>query len=108
MARDPRLSLPKGTELRITRRRVIIAFAPLLSHPKPRAAQQTELVHGQEFDVHAEQGRWAFGRVRPLVRGSRRSGYVGWFSRVALGDVQSRSTHFVNAISAPVFCQADL
>ncbi len=108
MARDSRLSLPKGTGPRIARRRIVIAYTPLLSHPKPRAAQQTELVHGQEFDIHVEQGRWAFGRARPLVRGSRRSGYVGWVNLSALGDVQSRSTHFVTAISAPVFCRADL
>lgn len=108
MARDPRTSLPPGTGPKIDRRRVVIAHTPLLADPKPRAAQQTELVHGQEFDVHGVQGRYVFGQARPLLKGSRRKAYVGWVAKAALGDVQGRSTHIVNAISSPVFARADL
>lgn len=93
---------------KIARRRVITEYAPLLSHPTPRAAQQTELVHGQEFDVHAEQGTWAFGRACPLISDSWRAGYVGWVAADVLGDLQSAQTHYVTSVSAPVFCRADL
>lgn len=108
MASDPRFSLPDGIGPIIARRRVVTDYAPLLSGPKPRAAQQTELVHGQGFNVHAEQGAWTFGRVCPLIENSDRDGYVGWIASSALDDVQSTRTHFVTAISAPVFCRADL
>lgn len=105
---DPRVSLPDGMGPKIARRRVVTEYAPLLSNPKPRAAQQTELVHGQAFDVHAEQGQWVFGRACPLIPESRRQGYVGWVAAKALGDLQSTQTHYVTSIRAPVFARADL
>lgn len=108
MTSDPRASLPDGIGPKIARRRVVTEYAPLLTHPKPRAAQQTELVHGQAFEVHAEQRRWVFGRACPLVPGGRRKGYVGWVAAKTLGDLQSTHTHFVTSISAPVFARADL
>lgn len=108
MASDSRLNLPKGTGPKIARRRVVTEFAPLLSSPKPRAVQLSELVHGQAFEIHAEQGRWVFGRASPLITGSRRKGYVGWVAASALGELQSTQTHFVTSISAPVFARADL
>lgn len=105
---DSRVNLPDGIGPKIAHCRVAAEYAPLLSHPKPRAAQQTELVHGQAFEVHAEQGQWVFGRACPLIRDSRRKGYVGWVAANALGDLQSMQTHFVTSISAPVFSRADL
>ncbi|MGJ8558903.1 MAG: NlpC/P60 family protein [Litorimonas sp.] len=93
---------------KIARRRVVTEYTPLLSNPKPRAAQQTELVHGQAFDVHAEQGPWVFGRVCSLISESRRQGYVGWVAANTLGDLQSTQTHYVTSIRAPVFARADL
>lgn len=108
MPSDTRLSLPDGTGPAIACRRLIAPYAPLLSHPEPRAAQQTELVFGQEFDVHAETGSWTLGRARSLVVGGSRPGYVGWVETKTLGDVPLEPTHRVNVITAPVFCRADL
>jgi len=112
MAIDLRLSLPDGMGPPIAHRRIITPYAPLLSHPKPRASQKMELVFGQGFDVHAEQGRWVLGRASPLVSGSRRQGYVGWVAAKALGDlqgvIQPELTYQVTSISAPVFSRADL
>lgn len=92
----------------IAQRRVASEYTPLLSSPELRGAQQTELVHGQGFEVHAEQGDWVFGRAGPLIPGYPREGYVGWVAAKALGDLQSTPTHFVTHISAPVFSRADL
>ncbi|GHA96962.1 peptidase P60 [Algimonas arctica] len=108
MASDSRFDLPDGIGPKIARRRVVTEYAPLLTHPNLRAAQQTELVHGQAFDVHAEQERWVFGRACPLISTSRRDGYIGWVDATALGDLGSAHTHFVSSISAPVFARADL
>ncbi|WP_298916131.1 NlpC/P60 family protein [uncultured Algimonas sp.] len=107
-ARDTRIRLPNGTGPKLARRRVVADFAPLLSDPKPRAPQLSELVHGQDFDIHVEQGRWAFGRARPLVTGGRRKGYTGWIEAARLGEPSGRHTHVVTGVSAPVFCRADL
>lgn len=108
MPSDPRINLPDGTGPKIAIRRVSADYAPLLSAPKARAPQQTELVHGQGFEVHAEQEGWAFGRACPLVPGHARHGYVGWIAAETLGDLQSTPTHFVSSIRAPVFSRADL
>jgi hypothetical protein len=105
---DPRINLPDGTGPKIALRRVSADYAPLLDAPKARASQQTELVHGQDFAVHAEQDGWVFGRACSLVPGSVRPGYVGWVAAGALGDLQSTPTHFVSSIRAPVFSRADL
>jgi cell wall-associated NlpC family hydrolase len=108
MTIDSRLALPDGMGPPIARRRVIAPYAPLLSHPEPRAAQQTELVYGQDFDVYAEQGAWVLGQARPLISGSRRQGYVGWITANMFGDSHSEPTHRITSISAPVFCRSDL
>jgi len=108
MASDPRLSLPDGTGPKIAQKCIVTPFAPLLSHLEPRAAQQTELVFGQGFDVYMQQGRWSFGQAQPLLQESQRAGYVGWVATTSLGDREADATHSVSSLSAPVFSRADL
>ena len=108
MGRDARLSLRPGTAARLARLRLGIPFTPVLQEPRPRAAQLSEMVYGQEFDVHERRGRWAYGRVRSLLPGSRRTDYVGWVAERGLQEVAARPTHAVNTLSAPVFHQPDL
>ncbi|WP_371398593.1 NlpC/P60 family protein [Algimonas porphyrae] len=108
MARDPRVSLPRGSAAKIARHRVAFAYAPILSEPDHRARQLSELVHGQDFDIHAEQGGWVLGRARSLIPGQRRHGYVGWVDSQALVEASSRRTHRVSTLSAPLFSRPDL
>lgn len=106
--RDPRVTLPRGSGARIARYRVALPFAPILSEADNRARQLSELVHGQDLDVHAEQGQWVLGRARSLIPGNRRKGYVGWVDRRALVEGSSKRTHRINTLSAPVFSRPDL
>ena len=108
MTRDARLRLPPGTPARQARLRLGLPFAPVLSGPKTRAAQISEMVYGQTFDVHEQRGRWAFGRVRSLLPGSRRADYVGWVNAKGLQAMAGRVSHAVAVLSAPVFIRADL
>lgn len=108
MARDQRLSLPRGTGPKLARRRVILPFAPLFSEPKRRSRQLSELVYGQDFDVYGEQGHWLFGRARPIVPGSRRKGYVGWVDGRAMGEINGRYTHRLSSLNTPLFARPDL
>ena len=71
-----RTRLRPGTAARLSRERLAIPFTPVLAEPRPRAPQLSEMVYGQDFDIHEEQGRWAYGRVRALLPGSRRTDYV--------------------------------
>ena len=105
---DDRLRLARGTPARTARLRLGLPFAALRGEPKPRAPQLMELVHGQVFDVHQRQGRWAYGKVRALRAGSRRTDYVGWVDAKGLQPIAGRNTHVVSALSAPVFSRADL
>ncbi len=105
---DHRTRLKPGTAPRQVRLRVNQPFLALKAEPKLRAAQLTELVYGQAFDVHEVQGRWAYGRVRALLPHIRRGDYVGWIEKSGL-DAQTEPASFVvNVLSAPVFRKADL
>ncbi|MEM7730225.1 MAG: NlpC/P60 family protein [Pseudomonadota bacterium] len=105
---DRQTTLTDGTGPRIAERRVVAPFAPLSFKPGPRQAQETELLHGQGFDVHAEQGRYVYGRAAPLQCGSARRAYVGWVPTKALGAPGPEPTHAVSVVTAPVFSRADL
>ena len=103
-----RTRLRPGTAARLSRERLAIPFTPVLAEPRPRAPQLSEMVYGQDFDIHEEQGRWAYGRVRALLPGSRRTDYVGWVARRGLQPADGRPTHAVSVLSAPVFHRPDL
>ena len=108
MARDAQLRLRPGTAARLQRARLVLPFTPVLAEPTPRAPQLSEMVYGQVFDIHERKGRWAYGRVKSLAPGSRRTDYVGWVDGRGLQEAATRPTHGVSVLSAPVFHRAEL
>ena len=105
---DRRLRLDPGTPARLARLRLGLPYTPVLAEPRRRAAQLSEIVFGQDFDVHLQKGRWSYGRVRALLPGSRRSDYVGWVASSGLQEPSGTPSHAVSVLSAPVFHQPDL
>lgn len=106
---DTRLDWPEGTPHKLATYAVSSPFAPILGSPDINARQLMELVYGQSFDVHKVQGDFVFGRVCPLITGSARKAYVGWTHKTMLTTPEtSEPTHYVTALSAPLFSDADL
>ena len=107
---DRRTRLPNGTGPSQAVLRVSASYAPLHARPDATGSQETELLHGQLFDVREREDGWVFGQVQPLVRDSAspRSGYVGWVREDRLGLADADATHAVGVLRAPVFTRADL
>ena len=104
---DPRFTLPPDAKTRLYRGRVVAPFIGLRARPKFSAPIDTELLYGQGFDVHAEQGTFVLGRVRPLIS-SKRKAYIGYVPRKAVSEDAPRTAHIVSAVSAPIFARADI
>lgn len=63
------------------------AFAvPLRRAPDPVGPYDTELLHGEAFDLYERQGEWGWGQAR-------RDGYVGYLPLAALGPAEPPPTH---------------
>ena len=106
MARDRRTSLAPGAGPRLDSLRLGLPSTPLTDTPSRRAALQTELLHGQRFEVHARKGGFLYGRAKAL-RG-RATDYVGWVPAKGMVGGGASPTHYVSALSAPVFSRAEL
>ena len=97
-----------GASACLSRLRLALPFTPLLKAPEDRSVQVSELVFGQDFDLHLRQGNWAYGRVRALLPGSERTDYVGWVDAKGLQPREGEPGHAVSVLSAPVFSRPDL
>ena len=102
-----RLELAEGTPEGSVRLRLERPFTPLLEEPRRQAAQLSELVHGQAFEVHTRAGGFAYGRALSPLPGSSRTDYVGWVRADGLEPPEDPLTHRIATPDAPVFSRAD-
>lgn len=105
---DPRVTLPKPKTPQLSLCHVITPNAPLFDNRGLRNGLQTELLHGQKFKVYAEGRTWFWGQAVTLVKGSRRSGYIGYVPRKALSDAPFKATHVVTTLRALIFAKPDI
>lgn len=105
---DPRITFPRPSRERLSTSTVITLVAPLRRKANRRSGQETQLLYGHQFDVYAVSKGWAWGQARSPVRGSRVKGYVGYLPSKHLEERNSRASHVVSALKAPVFVAPDI
>jgi len=69
--------------------------------PEEDGAMDTQILAGEVFDVHREEGGWGYGQASL-------DGYQGWVDMAALSAPALIPTHTVNALRTYVFSEADL
>ena len=79
---------------------IVKGRAPLRVRPSEDAAQDSELLFGEQVTVYENKDGWAWVQARGDL-------YVGYVRSDALGDVKA-GTLRVSALMAPVFSAADL
>lgn len=103
--RDPRLTparddiaaaflrgeVEAGTFVEPVRRQVIAPSVPLRKAPDAGRGLETELIHGEAFDVYAEADGWVWGQAL-------RDSYVGYAPAEAFGPAGPPATHRVAAL----------
>ena len=105
---DPRITVPQSARDRISSSTVITSIASLHRKATRRSGQETQLLYGHKFDVYKVSKGWAWGQARSPVTGSRVKGYVGYLPSKYLEERNSRASHVVSALKAPVFVAPDI
>ena len=72
-----------------------VASTPLLRHPKPDAAMDSQLLLGERLHVFESKGGWSWVQ-------SQTDGYVGYVEDSAVTPIQPTPTHRVSAAQALV------
>lgn len=80
---------------------VIAPAAPLTFAPAADARMETELLHGEAFEVYERRGGWAWGQAS-------RDGYVGYVPESALGEPGPAASHRVRALTAHLYPEPDM
>ncbi len=105
MSLDSRIHLPRDCGPKIARYSVITPTASIRKKPSNAAAQESEIIYGQAFDVYKLSRGWAWGqRVTPTLR----PGYIGYVKAKTLDSVAPEPTHQVTTMGAPVFTKPDI
>lgn len=73
-----------------------------------RKGLQTELLHGQLFDIYERGRHWLWGQARSLVAGSERAGYIGYISSKTVIEKSFEPTHIITGLRAPVFSKPNI
>lgn len=110
MREDSRIHLPPDCGPKIARYKVCAAAAPIRKKPSNSAAQESEIVFGQAFDVYRLSRGWAWGQV---VTPTQRPGYIGYIKAKSLKPMTpelatQEPTHQVTTMGAPVFTKLDI
>lgn len=105
MSADPRIHLPRDCGPKIARYSVITPTASLRKKPLNAAAQESEIIYGQAFDVYKISRGWAWGQH---VTPSQRPGYIGYVKAKFLARAVHKPTHRVSVLGAPVFTKPDI
>lgn len=105
---DPRITVPHSARDRLSTSTVITPIAPLHRKASRRSGQETQLLYGHKFDIYKASKGWAWGQARSPVKGSKVKGYVGYIPSKYLEERNSRATHLVSALKAPVFIAPDI
>lgn len=87
---------------------IIAPSAPLRDNRGWREGLQTELLHGQKFNVYEKGRGWVWGQAVSLVPGSERPGYVGYVPKKSVTDDVFDPSHKIIALRAPVFNKPDI
>lgn len=74
-------------------RRIRSLTAPLRRMPDPTGPYDTELLHGEAFDLYGTRGEWGWGQAR-------RDGYVGYLPLADLGPAEPEPTHRIRDLRA--------
>jgi cell wall-associated NlpC family hydrolase len=83
------------------RLRVTADIAPLTRRPDPAAALDSQLVHGEAFDVYDVANGFAWGQLAT-------DGYVGYVPAAALGPDETAPTHRVATLSTFLYPGASI
>lgn len=83
------------------RRRVAAASAPLRRKPDPAFAYDSELLHGETFDVYDEAEGWAWGQ-------NITDGYVGYVPAAALAQDCRAPSHRVTSLRTFLYPEANI
>jgi cell wall-associated NlpC family hydrolase len=83
------------------RLRVTADIAPLTRRPDPAAALDSQLVHGEAFDVYDVANGFAWGQLAT-------DGYVGYVPATALGPDETAPTHRVATLSTFLYPGASI
>lgn len=83
------------------RLRVTADIAPLTRRPDPAAALDSQLVHGEAFDVYDVADGFAWGQLAT-------DGYVGYVPAAALGPDETAPTHRVATLSTFLYPGASI
>ncbi len=105
---DPRVTLPDPKTPQLSLCHVVTPNTPLFDNQGLRNGLQTELLHGQGFKVYGVGKDWYWGQSVPLIKGSKRQGYVGYVPRKALSDMPFKAGYYVRAVRAPIFSKPDI
>ncbi|CAM3688562.1 NlpC/P60 family protein [Litorimonas haliclonae] len=105
---DSRISLPEAQAPLLSTAHIISSSAPLRDNRGWRKGLQTELLHGQRFNIYGEGRGWVFGQAIPLIAGSERPGYVGYIPKKSISGDPFEPSHSVSALRAPVFNNPDI
>jgi hypothetical protein len=100
---DSRVSLPNADMPLLSTAHIIAPSAPLRDNRGWREGLQTELLHGQKFNVYETGRGWVWGQAVSLVPGSDRPGYVGYVPKKSVSDDVFEASHCIAALRAPVF-----
>lgn len=100
---DSRVSLPNADMPLLSTAHIIAPSAPLRDNRGWREGLQTELLHGQKFNVYETGRGWVWGQAVSLVSGSDRPGYVGYVPKKSVSNDVFEASHCIAALRAPVF-----
>lgn len=68
----------------------------------------TQLLHGELFNVEAMEGDWAFGQAVSPAKENAFPGYRGYVHRSGLSDDYQHPAFCITALAAPLFEKADI
>jgi cell wall-associated NlpC family hydrolase len=65
-----------------------------------RTGLQTELLHGQRFDIYGRGRNWLWGQARSLI--------IGYIASRSISESAFQPTHSIITLRAPVFSKPDI
>ena len=99
---DPRNFIDENQYPRLQTLRVTAVSSFTRSAPSSDAGAGTELIYGELFHIHRQDGDWVWGQSETQLPWKIYPGYVGWVKKEDLSEIESPSFR-VQSFSAPVF-----
>ncbi len=105
---DSRIHIPPEKRGIFGAFRIGVPVAGVHKSPRPSSPRQTELLYGEQFQVHKLRRGWAWGQAISPVPGSEEPGYVGYVLQRDLSNTLEDPTHQVSALGAPIFSKPNI